>query len=66
LHIKESFPLVTTYDAGMAVPDPVKSLFYRTEDQYRQFLADTETTLSLYADHGKRFTGPIWKGEWSG
>ena len=52
--------------AGMAVPDPVKSLFYRTEDQYRQFLADTETTLSLYADHGKRFTGPIWKGEWSG
>jgi hypothetical protein len=52
--------------AGMAVPSPETSIFFRTEEQYRQFIADTETSIALYADHGKRFTGPIWKGEWSG
>jgi hypothetical protein len=52
--------------AGMAVPEAEASVFYRTEDQYQQFIVDTETSIALYADHGKRFIGPIWKGEWSG
>lgn len=43
-----------------------KSIFYRTDEQYGQFLKDTKFSLSLYRDHGKRFTGPIWKGEWRG
>ncbi|MBI3923274.1 MAG: DUF4838 domain-containing protein, partial [Armatimonadetes bacterium] len=46
--------------------EPETSTFYRTDEQYAQFLKDTEWSLSLYRDHGKRFTGPIWKGEWNG
>jgi hypothetical protein len=52
--------------AGMEVPDREASAFYRNEDQYQRFIADTEASIALYGDHGKRFIGPIWKGEWSG
>jgi len=41
------------------------SHFYRTDDQYKQFLADTEFTLSLYRNYGERDIYPIWHGEWS-
>jgi len=51
--------------AGM-LKHPEKSRFYRTDDEYKKFLADTEFSLALYRDHGKRYTGPIWKGEWRG
>jgi hypothetical protein len=51
--------------AGM-LPESEESSFYRTDEQYQQFLADTEFSLALYRDHGKRYVGPIWKGEWSG
>ncbi|MFN0195295.1 MAG: DUF4838 domain-containing protein [Planctomycetaceae bacterium] len=43
-----------------------KSPLYRTDEQYAQFIKDTEFSLSLYRNHGKRFTGPIWKGSWQG
>jgi len=52
-------------EAGM-IENPQGSYFYRTEEQYQQFMRDTEFSLSLYRDHGQRFTGGIWKGEWSG
>ncbi|MBI2299990.1 MAG: DUF4838 domain-containing protein [Armatimonadetes bacterium] len=52
--------------SGMVVPDPERSVFYRNDADYGRFVADTEFSLWLYRDHGKRFTDPIWKGEWSG
>ncbi len=52
--------------AGMPLPDPEKSLFYRTDEEFAKFLAETDLSLSLYRDHGKRNVYPIWKGEWSG
>ncbi len=52
--------------AGMTWPGADKSVFYRTDEQYAQFLKDTEFAWWLYRDPGKRYTGPIWKGEWSG
>lgn len=51
--------------AGM-LTDPERSAFYRSDEAYRKFLEDTEFSLALYRDHGKRYTGPIWKGQWSG
>ncbi len=51
--------------AGL-LPRAEQSVFYRTDAQYQQFLADNEYSLAIYRDHGKRYTGPIWKGEWSG
>lgn len=52
--------------AGMTWPEADKSIFYRTDAQYEQFMKDNEFSWWLYRDHGKRFTGPLWKGEWSG
>lgn len=46
--------------------DPTKSTFYRTDEQYEQFLADTENSLGIYWNNGKRHVAPVWKGEWSG
>jgi hypothetical protein len=51
--------------AGM-LKEPEKSSFYRTDEAYAKFLADTEFSLALYRNDGKRYTGPIWKGEWRG
>jgi hypothetical protein len=42
------------------------SIFYRDEDAYRKFLADTEFSMALYRDHRSRYTVPIWKGEYRG
>lgn len=50
--------------AGM-LAEAEKSSFYRSDEAYQDFLKETEFSLSLYRDHGKRYTGPIWKGEWS-
>jgi len=52
--------------AGMTWPDADKSVFYRTDEQFEQFMKDTEFAWWIYRDHGKRYTAPIWKGEWSG
>lgn len=52
--------------AGMNMPDAEKSRFYRSDEDYQKFLADTEFDISLYRDHGKRYVAPVWKGEWSG
>lgn len=52
--------------AGMTLPEAEKSVFYRTDEQYEQFLKDTDYAWWLYRDHGKRHVAPIWKGEWSG
>ncbi|MBM3477073.1 MAG: DUF4838 domain-containing protein [Armatimonadetes bacterium] len=52
--------------AGMNVPDAEKSVFYRSDEAYQQFLTDTETSIWLYRDSGKRYVDPIWRGEWSG
>ena len=51
--------------AGM-LEEPDKSSFYRTDEHYSEFLKETEFSLALYRDHGRRFTGPIWKGSWQG
>ncbi|MBM3501154.1 MAG: DUF4838 domain-containing protein, partial [Armatimonadetes bacterium] len=51
--------------AGM-LEEPERSILYRSEEAYSRLLADTEFSLALYRDHGRRFTGPIWKGEWNG
>jgi hypothetical protein len=50
--------------AGM-ISEPFDSAFYRTDEEYQQFLADTEFSLSLYRNDDARYTGPLWKGEWS-
>jgi len=56
-------------EAGMTVGASAAggedSHFYRTDEQYQQFLADTEFTLSLYRNYGERDIYPIWHGEWS-
>lgn len=52
--------------AGMTWPEAGKSAFYRTDEQYEQFLKDTEWAFWLYRNSGKRHVAPIWKGEWSG
>lgn len=52
--------------AGMTWPGAEKSVFYRTDEQYAQFLADTEWAFWVYRNSGKRYVAPIWKGEWSG
>jgi len=52
--------------AGMVVPGAEQSVFFRTEDQYQQFLKDTEFSNALYRHAGKRWLGPVWKGEWNG
>jgi hypothetical protein len=51
--------------AGLA-RDPERSTFYRTDEQYERFLADTEESIALYRGPGKRYTGPVWSGEWRG
>ncbi|MBM4081803.1 MAG: DUF4838 domain-containing protein, partial [Planctomycetes bacterium] len=52
--------------AGMALKDPEKSHFYRADDAYQKFLEATVFSLALDQSYGKRYTGPIWKGEWRG
>ncbi len=52
--------------AGMTWPGAEKSVFSRTDGEYQQFLRDTEFAWWIYRDAGKRYTAPIWKGEWSG
>ncbi len=52
--------------AGMPLSKPENSFFYRSDEAYRKFLDDTEFSLALCRDHGKRFTGPIWKKQWQG
>jgi len=52
--------------AGMAVPGAERSIFARTEEQYQQFLKDTEFSNALYRNAGQRWLGPVWKGEWNG
>ncbi|MEW6359374.1 MAG: DUF4838 domain-containing protein [Planctomycetota bacterium] len=52
-------------EAGM-LKEPEQSSFYRTDEAYAKFLADTEFSLALYRNHGKRYTGPIWEREWRG
>lgn len=47
------------------IPDDGKSLFYRDDAAFAQFLKDMESTFSLYQDGLGIDHGPIWKGEWS-
>lgn len=53
--------------AGMTWPEANKSVFYRTDEQYRQFLRDTE--FAWWVDYCQRrekpFLGPVWRGEFS-
>lgn len=51
--------------AGL-LTDAEKSIFYRDEEAYRKFLADTEFSLALYRDHRNRYSVPLWKGEYRG
>lgn len=51
--------------AGMTWPGADSSIFRRGDAEYEQFLKDREFAWWLYRDHGKRYTKPIWKGEWS-
>lgn len=46
--------------------EPEKSFFYRSDEVYQKFLADTEFSLSLYRDHGNRDLPPIYDGSFSG
>ncbi|MBM3473663.1 MAG: hypothetical protein FJX75_10380 [Armatimonadetes bacterium] len=39
---------------------------YCSDEDYQQFLTDTETSIWLYRNPGKRYVDPIWRGEWSG
>jgi hypothetical protein len=52
--------------AGMTWDGADKSTFARTDEQYQEFLKQTEFAWWIYRDHGKRYTGPIWKGDWRG
>ncbi|NUP99392.1 MAG: hypothetical protein HUU35_06015, partial [Armatimonadetes bacterium] len=52
--------------AGMELPSPESSIFYRNEADYEQFLKDTEFSIAVYRDYDRRYLGPIWKGEWDG
>ena len=47
------------------IPDDGKSLFYRDDTAFAQFLKDMESNFSLYQDGLGIDHGPIWKGEWS-
>lgn len=51
--------------AGL-IDDARKSTFYRDEEAYQKFLADTEFSIALYRDHRSRYLVPIWKGEYRG
>ena len=46
--------------------DAEKSLFYRTDADYVQFLRQTEFSLSMYRDHGHRDTPLLFHGSFSG
>jgi len=48
------------------IAETEKSTFYLSDEQFERFLADTENSLAPYRDGGKRYTKPIWKGEWRG
>lgn len=48
--------------AGM-IADNEDSIFYRTEEQYQQFLAEQRNSIALDPALGRY---PIWHGEWSG
>ncbi|NUQ64983.1 MAG: DUF4838 domain-containing protein [Pirellulales bacterium] len=43
-----------------------ESVFYRDDEAYRKFLADTEFSIALYRNSGRRDIVPIWKGEYRG
>ncbi len=45
---------------------PEASKFYRTDEQYRQFMDDQGQWPALYRIRGRPYEKPIWKGEWSG
>lgn len=47
-------------------PMSEQSLFYRDDATYEAWWKGKEFDWSLYRDQGKRYFGPIWKGEWSG
>lgn len=51
--------------AGL-ISEPERSTFYRDEEAYPRFLAATEFSFALYRDSKKRYTVPIWKGEYRG
>jgi len=51
--------------AGL-LADAEKSVFYRDDEAYRKFLADTEFSFAQYRDHKSRYLVPIWKGEYRG
>ncbi len=51
--------------AGMTWPEAETSIFHRSDADYEQFLKDREFAWWLYRDHGRRYTKPIWRGEWS-
>ena len=42
-----------------------ESVFYRNDEAYVQFLADTEYSLALYRDHGHRDTPLLYHGSFS-
>lgn len=46
--------------------DPEKSVFYRTDEAYVQFLADAVFALSLYRDHGHRDVPLLFHGSFDG
>jgi hypothetical protein len=48
------------------IPDEPKSIFHRDDAAFAKFLADMESTFSLYRDDLGIDHGPIWKGEWRG
>lgn len=50
--------------AGFAMSE--QSLFYRDDATYETWWKSKEWDLGLYRDAGKRYFGPIWKGEWNG
>ncbi|PIU65402.1 MAG: hypothetical protein COS85_08930 [Armatimonadetes bacterium CG07_land_8_20_14_0_80_59_28] len=45
--------------------EPEKSTFFRTDEQYVQFLAATEFALSMYRDHGHRDVPLLFHGSFS-
>jgi len=50
--------------AGLISEDS-KSIFFRDDVVFAQFLKDMESTFSLYRDDRGIDHGPIWKGEYS-
>jgi hypothetical protein len=53
-------------EAGLLTGDGEKSTFYRDEEAYKKFLAETEFSYAQYRDHRSRYLVPIWKGEYRG